>query len=196
MTVTRCATPGSSRVIFLLYKLSPEITLFAETVLWLKDCELCYKRALPNISRPQVLIVLCGIYKHTRICWQALYVARSSSGQCREIPSSPINLPTVRYLSVPILLNRMMHNIMVANQLKFIIPLLLCMLTAATDNANLPYKFCCPTLGECSLVDISKYHLYNEVSLTELIWYKISYYRRLGFNCEFLYVSQLIDLQT
>ena len=62
-------------------------------------------------------------------------------------------------------------HIMVANHLLFIIALLLCMPTAATltDDANPPYIFCCPTAaGECSSVDISKYHLYDEVSLTEL----------------------------
>ena len=64
-------------------------------------------------------------------------------------------------------------HIMVANYLQFIIALLLCMPTAATltDNANPPYKFCFPTAeGECSLVDVSRYHLYDEVSQTELTY--------------------------
>ena len=49
-----------------------------------------------------------------------------------------------------------------------ILSFLLCTLAVATSNENPPYKFCCPTAaGECSLVDVSKYHLYGEVSLTE-----------------------------
>ena len=48
-----------------------------------------------------------------------------------------------------------------------ILSFLLCTLAVATSNENPPYKFYCPTVGECSLVDVSKYHLYGEVSLTE-----------------------------
>ena len=57
---------------------------------------------------------------------------------------------------------------MVANpQQLFILSFLLCMLAVVTSNENPPYKFYCPTVGECSSVDVSKYHLYGEVSPTE-----------------------------
>ena len=59
---------------------------------------------------------------------------------------------------------------MIANpQQLFILSFLLCTQPVATNNENLPYKFYCPTVGECSSVDVSKYHLYGEVSLTEYV---------------------------
>ena len=65
-----------------------------------------------------------------------------------------------------IVLNQTTRN-MVANPQQFILSFLLCTLAVATSNENLPYKFYCPTVGECSSIDISKYHLYGEVSLTK-----------------------------
>ena len=55
------------------------------------------------------------------------------------------------------------------NQRMHILSFLLCTLAVATSNENPPYKFYCPTADECSfkLVDVSNYHLYGEVSLTE-----------------------------
>ena len=63
----------------------------------------------------------------------------------------------------------LLNQTMVAHpkQLNFILSFLLCTLAVAISNENPPYKFCCPTVGECSLIDVSKYHLYGEVSLTE-----------------------------
>ena len=52
---------------------------------------------------------------------------------------------------------------MVANWLQFILSFLLCV---ATINAILSptYKYCCPTAGECASLNVSKFHLYDEVS--------------------------------
>ena len=68
-----------------------------------------------------------------------------------------------------------LNQTMVAHPKQFILSFLLSTLAVATNNENPPYKFYCPTVGECSLIDVSKYHLYGEVSLTESYYGMINY---------------------
>ena len=57
---------------------------------------------------------------------------------------------------------------MVKNQVQFILSFLHFVLDVATTNAilNPTYKYCCPTAGECTSLNVSKFHLYDEVSPT------------------------------
>ena len=55
---------------------------------------------------------------------------------------------------------------MVANWLQFILSFLLCVATINAIGLSPTYKYCCPSsiVGECTLLNVSKFHLYDEVS--------------------------------